>query len=740
MSFSDTGKGFGGVVTASNGVSYSAGQATPWGSSGCPIIPVAYRRMYGHEEAPTLLKKEARDSALTLGDLGVGVWGRLSMQVLRKSHRQVIGTEIARLQIPAGAVAIPAGLPMRWVADLPIRIRTRNAINRFVKEHGEGPLGHTLPAEDVMEWRAVGKATLIDLLCVIESAELDSRGLQTVDTGEHSAMRKSSSEGYDHLRDVAAWALSETSATTIGDALGCLVGRAIAVDEWRQLAEFRLLALSDHPVHPYRAVQAWADRLPERERSIFISRFRVGDGRPTLEEVGKRLKLTRERIRQLEHLLLVELSEYMETRPGRTIKWRVDTIRRRGGVAFPLDEVRDLLAPPGPQPDYSFLFKLLAGPYVEDKDWLVLKSALDDDPSATILESTDRFGCIVMEEAREALSVWGLDNGLHVRWLSRGGRCRLIDGRLVRWKGPLGDKLALALDRIGSPATVEEIKDNLGLDQSLGSIQNGLREDTRFIRSGMTAWGLAWWGLAEYEGISSTIHRLLQTKGTMPVSEVVEWMMRNFGSREGSVRSFCTAPAFVIEEGSIRLRRADEPYAFPPTPLAEAKGAFALGPGRAGLLFKVTADTLRGSGRPVGTVIGSLLGIAPDQDLAFRSSSGETVRVTFPATTNSGPSLGSVRSLCVTAGAEIGDFLNLVFDRSSLTLVATVTDVGSHGTGWGLVSRLTGINEKSGLQGLAAAVGSEPGEVRSVLRQRGDHVVADALPHSPGSSGGDNRP
>ncbi len=579
-----------------------------------------------------------------------------------------------------------------------------------------------------MEWRAVGKATLIDLLCVIESAELDSRGLQTVDTGEHSAMRKSSSEGYDHLRDVAAWALSETSATTMGDALGRLVGKAIAVDEWRQLAEFRLLALSDHPVHPYRAVQAWADRLPERERSIFISRFRVGDGRPTLEEVGKRLKLTRERIRQLEHLLLVELSEYMETRPGRTIKWRVDTIRRRGGVASPLDEVRDLLAPPGPQPDYSFLFKLLAGPYVEDKDWLVLKSAAAGDPSATIIERTDRFGCIVMEEAREALSAWGLDSGLHVRWLTRGDRCRLIDGKLVRWKGPLGDKLALALDRIGSPATVEEIKDNLSLKQSSGSIQNGLREDTRFVRCSRTGWGLAWWGLPEYSGTASTIRGLLEQSGPLQVDEVVEWMNERFDARPSTVRTYCSVPAFVIEDGSVRLRRADEPFEYPLTPVRKARGVFTLRPGRVGLFLEVGKDVLRGSGRPVGWVVGRLLGIDVDDQMEFRSAEGHAVKVTFPPTAINGPSLGSMRGIAHALGAKIGDLMTLVLDRDSMAMTVTVTDPSEYEPSWLTVSRLTGIDQRSGLDGLASAIECSPGEVRSTLARRGDHVVVEALP------------
>ena len=48
--------------------------------------------------------------------------------------------------------------------------------------------------------------------------------------------------------------------------------------------------------------------LNERERKIIFKRFGLDGGRPkTLEEVGKKFGVTRERIRQLQNIALVKL-------------------------------------------------------------------------------------------------------------------------------------------------------------------------------------------------------------------------------------------------------------------------------------------------------------------------------------------------------------------------------------------------------------------------------------------------
>ena len=210
-------------------------------------------------------------------------------------------------------------------------------------------------------------------------------------------------------------------------------------------------------------------------------------------------------------------------------------------------------------------------------------------------------------------------------------------------------------------------------------------------------------------------------------------MSQNFGSREASVRLYCTVPAFVAERGSVRLRGSDEPYIYPSTPVRDAKGVFALAAGRVGILLRIDRDILRGSGRPLGPVVGKLVGIAPDDQLKFQSVQGHPVRITFPSTSNAGPTLGSIRSVAMAADGQLGDFITLVLDLSTRMMVTTVTDPAEHEPGWPLVARLTGIDQESGLDGLASALECLPAEAGSVLIRRGDQVVADAIPPRPSS-------
>lgn len=62
-----------------------------------------------------------------------------------------------------------------------------------------------------------------------------------------------------------------------------------------------------------REMMEWVSALPEKERTVIISRFGLdGDEAKTLEEIGRELGLTRERVRQIETAALVKLRGTIE--------------------------------------------------------------------------------------------------------------------------------------------------------------------------------------------------------------------------------------------------------------------------------------------------------------------------------------------------------------------------------------------------------------------------------------------
>ena len=178
----------------------------------------------------------------------------------------------------------------------------------------------------------------------------------------------------------------------------------------------------------------------------------------------------------------------------------------------------------------------------------------------------------------------------------------------------------------------------------------------------------------------------------------------------------------------MRLRREGEAYMYPDS--RPGAGVFVLGEERVGLLCRVDRDVLRGSGRSLGEAAGAILGVAPNDRLVFRDPNGLSLAVAFPDMALNGPSLGSQRKLADAAGAELDDHLNLVLDKDGMSVVVTATRLEDHESGWPLVARLTGIDRDAGLDGLAAALQCDPEEVESVLHERGDNAVADALPRN----------
>ena len=63
-------------------------------------------------------------------------------------------------------------------------------------------------------------------------------------------------------------------------------------------------------------VRKLVEHLPEREASIIRFRFGLDNGNErTLEDVGHKFKLTRERIRQLQNIALAKLRRMLEE-PG----------------------------------------------------------------------------------------------------------------------------------------------------------------------------------------------------------------------------------------------------------------------------------------------------------------------------------------------------------------------------------------------------------------------------------------
>ena len=743
----------GGIAT--NGAHYGRpDDAMEWGSQGCPVLPRAIREHYSNLPLPHEFSRTFGTS-LTVDQLDSEVMRRFGVAKISEETRIVLRNFLYGLPSLQEWGAIPAGIPLLWLEALPIAGRTRSAVLKAF--HGSGRDGYfnqELLASQFLAYPSVGIWALNELACVIESAELTQADSEQSGSHEESTPSPDSGEFEDlvnvaalqliehmsplsrHFNAFARWAMAETRAQTVGDALAELLSSSIENEEWSAIASVLLSDLAAPARHPYAVLDAWAQQLDSRWRAVLWGRIAKLDSNPTLQELAESFDLSRERVRQIERRTRQQLDSFVAENEALPIRWRAKTLRQMLGIAKPENMVEHLLnAPPGYR-DYRTVLLEMAGPYDREHGWLILQSARDTDPVPVILNQIDEVGRIDGDLARVQLTEWGLDASLHEDWLTRDGALCLFNGQLVRWGASIPDRMAFALADLGRPATVDDLMSHVGERSVRNSVANALGNDERLVRVNQTHWALTSWDLPEYTGVAYSIRSLLEEAGGLvSVDEMIEWMYETFGVPESTTRAYYYSPMFVVDSALLRLRTdADEPYRCDPDAILRTPGVFNLGPGRLGRLLKVDSNMLRGSGAMLTHAAGAILQVKVNQNLTFSNQHGDTVIVTFPESSIVGPSLGSVRRIAERLSAKAGDYLTLVLDRSGLSLMAQLTDLFGNVPSWETVGRMTGITAPVNLDSLASALGCRPGEVRGLLRARGDDVLLELLPQSTSST------
>ena len=530
------------------------------------------------------------------------------------------------------------------------------------------------------------------------------------------------------LQEFASWATAERLGRTFGEVIQRIYVRNVNSQEWSALARLALDGLADETKHPYVVMDEWVNGLSNRDMMIFMGRLSGEPHRKTLAELGEILGLTRERVRQLESEIKVDLRALAKR--SRAIQWRSDTLRREIGVASPLQQVEHLLEPPTDCPDFRLILLEIAGPFKVDGHWVVLESSAKSDPTRSLIASADQYGVIDNDVCTERLTHWGLDQSLHKSWLTRHDQVHEINGRLFRNPKSAPDRAAMALIDLGKPADVDTIIKHVRWDGHRATMSNGLGADPRFIRVGQREWSLIEWGMQPYKTIADSIRSLLlENAEPLQTDEVIKRLRAQFGFKETSIASYFSAPAFVVEDGYIRLRAThDGPYEYPANAIRRNRGVFKLADRRVALLMQVDNDMLRGSGRALMQAAAEILDLQVGETLEFSQRNGSGAKVYFNELSNSGPSLSSLQALVGNQTGRIGDYLVLVFDRNCMTVDPSLVKPSEITPSWNIMGRLTGISPVCSLQALANSLQCDEGEVYGILQSRGDEVVLRALP------------
>ena len=309
------------------------------------------------------------------------------------------------------------------------------------------------------------------------------------------------------------------------------------------------------------AVTEFWEALSPIERLILEERVLAPEPL-SLEEIGQKTNLSRERIRQIQKPLEARLRQcrydgdvrYWVSFVGAKIRHHVGPIatekdlEERIARAFPgaeTAEADNTVIPVARQ----LLRKELE--YTCD-DGVCLNEAASEvvkglkDSARSIADDT---GLIVERDLRECLP----EETWQQHWAVLLARCGLLrlSGRLAL-RDTAKARARAALLSIGRPATKEEVAHQSGLDATRVGAQLSAMDGV--VRADKNRWGLAEWVDDEYEGIAAEIvQRIEEDGGATRLERLLEELPRMFDVSENSVRSYVATPKFLLRDGYVSL-------------------------------------------------------------------------------------------------------------------------------------------------------------------------------------------
>lgn len=637
------------------------------------------------------------------------------------------------------------GLPAKAALDvLPMTNRAKDALARLGYVTADDIQG--LELGELLELPQVGIGTVDSILqALADASTLESAALPASPVGHAEAVGRGGGQedgsgggagSYaDDLRTVAG--LYATLGLSASPLLGIPVppgSPAEAIKAQQRLEALTagdVLGADDAAFDAAEQLQRSVSRLDERVRRILADRL-FADQPKTLDELGKDLYVTRERVRQLEAKARAELVEAIE--PGGPLGTVTAVVRELVGTVLPLADLLTLVPALARtveavrQPAWRVLDRLDDAHEIKD-GWCAAPTVLSaqSETMTRLQELANKHGVARIADLG-SLNPNQPEESAPSGWLSWLTYCGcMVEGDYVFTRlQSVGDRAAAVLSVAGSPMSSQEILDRLGVDRSLVSLKNAMGSDDRFCRVDRDKWALAEWGLESYSGIKAVIRdEIAREGGKISMDTLIERVTGKYTVSANSVITYACAPPFETREGVVRLAAGERNVRKGP----ERTRRFYRRPD--GWLYRITVtkDHLRGSGFGAPVAVAAITGVQPGQSRLLNSVLGPQA----VSWTGSQPAFGSILRFLVDSDIETGSEIFLALGDNGTFGIEPVDPRGADPLERALL--LTGSTGAAARQhpraALAAAIGlpedSPPASVIGGYRERGDSDIADLL-------------
>jgi hypothetical protein len=312
----------------------------------------------------------------------------------------------------------------------------------------------------------------------------------------------------------------------------------------RQCAELEVLNhLGDH-----------LRSLSDRSRQIVIERNLSLEPSPTLDALGQRFGVTRERIRQVSTKEIDTITECYGAQLQELSSSVLAPLRKKlVPTARLLDALRSLIDSSDESTPAIIALLNSESSWTHEHGWSfttsqtgLLAASVD-----ALLENADGYGSVAVDDVQHYL----LDHFLRpddleayvseqLGWVVVGNRWSL--------RGSKRNRVATALRAIGRPATKGEIATAAGIKEA-GQISSILGTIPDVVRADKDRWAFAGWVDDPYDGIVREIEqRIDEYGGAAPLAILLDEIPSQFGVSESSVRTYIATDAFVAERGLVR--------------------------------------------------------------------------------------------------------------------------------------------------------------------------------------------
>lgn len=318
------------------------------------------------------------------------------------------------------------------------------------------------------------------------------------------------------------------------------------------------------------------DTLPERARDIVINRYGLGDSddKQTLESIGKKYDITRERVRQIEEYSLSNIRKSPEFKNLNPVFDELkEIVSSLGGVVDEVELLDAVSTNKSIQNHIHFLL-VLGDPFVRLKEnndftcrWCVneplakkieesiknLYGKLKEDEIVSEAELIEEFLTHVKE-----VSEHQKNDEIIKRWLNTSKRIKKnplgewgkAESPNINVKG-MRDYAYLVIRRHGSPIHFREVAEQIsklfGKKAHIATTHNELIKDPRFVLVGRGLYALSDWGYMSGV-VRDVINNIIKKHGPLTKDEIIEKVLKERYVKENTILVNLQNPKFFKKD------------------------------------------------------------------------------------------------------------------------------------------------------------------------------------------------